>query len=46
MGFYIIGLSMLFITLGLMYGEARYAHGRIDVANELIEKYQNEERPR
>lgn len=46
MSAYIVGMFIVLITLGLMYGEARYAHGRIDFANELIEKYENEERPK
>jgi len=42
MWFYIISLSIFFIAMGLMYGEARYAQGRTDVVIELIEKYTNE----
>lgn len=44
--FYLGAACIFFITMGLMYGEARYARGREDVVNELIEKYKNETRPK
>ena len=44
--FYLGAACIFFITLGIMYGEARYARGREDVVNELIEKYKNEQRPK
>ena len=40
--FYLGAACIFFITMGLMYGEARYAQGREDVVDELIKKYQNE----
>lgn len=40
--YYIFLLVIFFITLGLMYGEARYTQGRNDLAEELIEKISNE----
>lgn len=43
--FYLGAACIFFITLGVMYGEARYAQGRNDVVEELIEKYTKEERP-
>ncbi len=42
-GFVLITI-IFFITLALMYGEARYTKGRSDLADEILEKYEKEER--
>lgn len=42
--FYIGALCMFFIAMGLMYGEARYLHGRADVIEEIMKLYEKEER--
>lgn len=43
--FYIGAICIFFVAMGLMYGEARYMHGRTDLMQEIIEKLEKEERP-